>query len=106
MIGKTHTKERTDNKTSSNQTEQYAELKSLKSSTNECETFISHYQKCPKCQSKLQKVLSSTNSNQQQRTVSRNNSSTNYKDLAILLAMGVFIILMLDKLKRHRIPTI
>ena len=65
-----------------------------------CQDIIKHCQECQECRNKilesrqLTSVTSLSNNN--------NNNNNNYKDLMILLALGIFIILTLDKIKNKK----
>jgi hypothetical protein len=62
-----------------------------------CDDIMKHCSECHECKNKLILKYNLTN----QSTMSK--SSTNYKDLAILIALGIFIIMTLDKIKNGKV---
>jgi hypothetical protein len=62
-----------------------------------CDDIMKHCSECHECKNKLILKYNLTN----QTTISK--SSTNYKDLAILIALGIFIIMTLDKIKNGKV---
>ena len=62
-----------------------------------CDDIIKHCSTCTECKNNL--ILKYNLTNQAMLS----NVSTNYKDLAILIALGVFIIITLDKIRNSKI---
>lgn len=84
-------------------------------SSLQCYDVLDHCSSCTECRAKLlsswgkAKFTNLANIegslNQQPTNTNTNtNMQTNYKDLAILIALGIFIILTLDKIKNRQIP--